>query len=147
MEALTKQLADAQRCGVYQLIHTAEEIERAAKHAGLSVFRIDIGPAKDKKDFLALLAKALSFPAWFGGNWDALSDCLRDLDALSTPTGYVVILENSERFAARCPQEYDTAKSVFQNAAEHWKTEGRPFWIFIATSRTWDTGLPRWPRH
>src|SRR5262249_51158530 len=122
-----------------------EEIERAAKQAALSVFRIDIGQAKDKKTFLRLIANAMSFPVWFGNNWDALSDCLRDLDSLPTPSGCVVILENSDRFAAHCSQDFVTAKSVLATAAEHWKTEGRPFWAFVATSRAWDSGLPKWP--
>jgi hypothetical protein len=30
-------------------------------------------------DLLAMLAAQLHFPAWFGCNWNALSDCLRDL--------------------------------------------------------------------
>ena len=32
-----------------------------------------------KADLLALFSRGLSFPATFGGNWDALYDCLCDL--------------------------------------------------------------------
>ena len=35
-----------------------------------------------KTDFLACLAKKLRFPSYFGGNWDALQDCLSDLSWL-----------------------------------------------------------------
>lgn len=32
----------------------------------------------DKVDFLEHIANKLNFPHYFGGNWDSLSDCLRD---------------------------------------------------------------------
>jgi RNAse (barnase) inhibitor barstar len=145
MERMTKQLADARQCGVYHLVRKPEELERTAKEAGLAVFRIDIGHTKSKKDFLAQVARALQFPDWFGENWDALNDCLTDLDWLSTETGYVLILENSEHFGARHPQEFEKAIAVFAAAAEYWKSQKRPFWAFIEASSKWDSGLSKWP--
>jgi hypothetical protein len=38
---------------------------------------------RGKRELLALLARQLVFPAWFGHNWDALSDCLRDFHWLA----------------------------------------------------------------
>jgi RNAse (barnase) inhibitor barstar len=145
MESMAKQLGDAQQCGVYQLVHSPEEVERAAKQAGLAIFRIDIGKAHAKKDFLAHLAKALTFPDWFGGNWDALNDCLTDLDWLSTKTGYVLVFENSEYFGTTHKEEFDVATTVLVAAAEYWKKHGRPFWALVAVSKVWDSGLPKWP--
>jgi len=145
MERMTKQLADARECGVYQLVRKPGEVERAAEEAGLAVFRIDIGHAKSKKDFLGHVARALEFPDWFGGNWDALNDCLTDLDWLSIETGYVLILENSEHFGARIPQEFEKAITVFAAAAEYWKSQERPFWAFIEVSSKWDSRLRKWP--
>ena len=37
-------------------------------------------------ELLAALAKGLCFPAWFGNNWNALSDCLRDLGWIEAGT-------------------------------------------------------------
>ena len=145
MERMTKQLADARECGVYQLVRKPEEVERAAEEAGLAVFRIDIGHAKSKKDFLGHVARALEFPDWFGGNWDALNDCLTDLDWLSIETGYVLILENSEHYGTRHPQEFEKARAVFASAAEYWKSQNLPFWVFVEASEKWDSGLPQWP--
>ena len=144
MEPMTKQLPDAQQCGLYQLVGSPEEVERAAKEAGLAVFRIDIGHAHNKKDFLTQVAKALSFPAWFGGNWDALYDCLTDLDWLPTKTGHVLVFEKSDHFCAS-HKEFDTAKAVLVETAEYWKAQGRPFWVLLAVSKGLDCGLAKWP--
>lgn len=46
------------------------------------VLRVPSG-IRAKADLLAALADAGRFPGWFGGNWDALEDCLRDLSWIS----------------------------------------------------------------
>ena len=145
MEPMSKQLLDAQQCGVYQLVLGPQEVELAAKEAGLAVFRMDIGHAHDKKGFLATVAKALSFPDWFGGNWDALNDCLTDLEWLPTKTGYVLLFERSEHFGNSHKQEFDVATAVLVAAAEFWKAQGRPFWVLVSVFNGWDSGLPKWP--
>jgi Barstar (barnase inhibitor) len=42
-----------------------------------------------KHDLLAMLATQLSFPDFFGGNWDALEECIGDLSWL--PSGPVIV--------------------------------------------------------
>ena len=139
MESMAKQLADPRQCGVYQLVRKPDEVEAAALDAGLAIFRIDLAHVRNKKDFLGRVAKALSFPDWFGGNWDALNDCLTDLEWLSTKTGYVLVFEKSDHFV------FDEAIAVLGSAAEYWKEEGRPFWALIAVSKEIDCGLSEWP--
>ena len=145
MEPMLNQLTDAQQSGVYRLAGPPEEIQRAAQQAGLAVFRIDLSHAKDKKDFLALVANALSFPNWFGKNWDAWNDLLTDLDWLTTKTGYVLIFDNGEHFGIHRKDDFDAAIAVLGAASEFWKDQRRPFWVFIVGSGKWDAGLPKWP--
>jgi RNAse (barnase) inhibitor barstar len=145
MDDITKRLTDASQCGVYELILRPEDVEGAARDAGLTVFRIDIRKMRDKKDFLDQIAKTLQFPEWFGNNWDALNDCLTDLEWLPSTRGYVLVFEHSEHFGSRHAQEFENAIVVFQAASEFWKTQGRPFWTFIATSAEWNSRLQKWP--
>ena len=145
MKPMAKQLADVQRNGVYQLVCGPEEAEHAAKEARLAVFRINLEGVRDKKHFLDHVAKALNFPEWFGSNWDALNDCLTDLDWLSTKTGYVIVFESISRFSALHGPEFADAIAVLFAAAQFWKAEGRPFWAFVAASKGWNSGLPKWP--
>jgi RNAse (barnase) inhibitor barstar len=38
----------------------------------------------NKAELLSILARELQFPGYFGHNWDALSDCLRDFHWIET---------------------------------------------------------------
>ena len=62
--------------------------------------RVDGRKAPDKAALLALLAQALRFPAYFGGNLDALEECLGDLEDFAPAPGYLLVIEHSD---AACP--------------------------------------------
>ena len=72
MGKLIERLTDASRSGVYRASR-ADEIIDAARGSKLAVARIAFA---GKETLLRDVAQALHFPKWFGGNWDALQDCL-----------------------------------------------------------------------
>lgn len=144
MNVMAEQLRVVERCGVYQLTREPYETERAARKAQLAVFRVDIARTHDKLAFIGHLAEAMRFPAWAGKNWDALNDCLTDLEWLDA-TGYTLILEKAKHFATAHQHEYDDAVAVMRSAADYWKAENRPFWVLIHGAQGWDAGLPKWP--
>lgn len=144
MQAMARQLTDAGNSGVYQLMREPYELQREAKAAGLAVFCTDIGHIHDKQGFIAALGATLRFPEWAGKNWDALNDCLTDLEWLEA-TGYVLILEKARHFAAAHKHEFDDAVAVLQSAADYWKEQGRPFWVLVHGAQGWDAGLTKWP--
>jgi RNAse (barnase) inhibitor barstar len=142
MDAIAKQLADAQQCGVYQLKRSVEDVEHAVRKAGLALCRMDAAHVRDKEGFLDQIAKALHFPGYFGRNWDALNDCLTDLGWLATKHGYVVVFENMEHFGATSPLDFSQATEVLRSVSEYWKGQGVPFWAFVVSSSGWDCSLP-----
>ena len=99
---------------------------------------------QDKKQFLARLAKAFQCPSYFGMNWDALSDCLRDLSWLNDH-GWVVLLLNGQEFAAKHHDDFIIAVDVLQTAAEYWQSRAKPFWILLYGDKDWNPGLPDLP--
>ena len=135
-------LADSARAGVFHLHDDAREMAERAVAAGLVVYRIDIGHAHDKQDFLVHLARAMRFPASFGGNWDALADCLKDLSwaGADQVKGWVVILEKSKHFCAGHHHEFEEAMDVMAEAAEFWRTQGKPLWTLIGGPEGWKSG-------
>lgn len=41
---------------------------------------LDFSKIKSKDDFMEWFSHNFKFPSYFGGNWDAVYDCLRDLN-------------------------------------------------------------------
>jgi RNAse (barnase) inhibitor barstar len=142
MDPVANLLSDPAKAGVFHLDKDARQLAQSAAEAGLAAFRVDIGHAHDKEDFLEHLSETMRFPDWFGGNWDALADCLRDLSWLDAK-GYVIILEKSKHFCASHRHEFDEAIDVLKEAARYWQSQGKPFWAFIGGPDGWDSGYPR----
>lgn len=137
-----RNLVDAEQSGVRQLTADPNDIERAAKAAGLFVVRIDLARLASKTGLLGRAARALKFPEWFGKNWAALNDCLTDLSWLDG-NGWVIIFENAKALAERKPQVFQNAVEVFQSASNHWRRAGKPFWVFFHGPSDWTSSLER----
>jgi len=76
------------------------------------------------------LAGALDFPDWFGGNWDALEDCLTDL-SWREAGGHVLLFERPKP-----GDELGILIDVLRSSAEFWAGRGRPFFaVFIDPAR------------
>ena len=145
MDTLSKTLPNAKLSGVYHPAQDADEIARATKAAKLSIVKLDLRKVQGKAELLARLAKAFKFPQYFGMNWDALNDSLTDLSWLNDH-GWVVILFNGQDFAADNQDDFNTAIDVLQTAAEYWRGQAKPFWVFVYGDTTWNPGLPGLPK-
>jgi hypothetical protein len=143
-DPLVQLLRDKDRAGVYLAGPDTRLIAEAAQAAGLALWRVDIGHVHDRQGFTGLVAKALEFPDWFGGNWDALEDCLGDL-SWHPAAGYVLLLEHGKHFGAGHKQEFVTAVEVLDGVAAYWQEQGKPFWAIVSGPEGWDAGLPAFP--
>lgn len=130
-----QRMADAAHCGLYRLpADGASAPFRAASALGFTHRILELRGIRNKQEFLALAARDLAFPDWFGFNWDALQDCLTDLSWLPA-RGYVVVLAHCDEFRAAAPDDFDTLMQVFVTAANFWRSQAIPFWVLL------DTGL------
>jgi len=131
---------DAERSGVYLAPADTSAIRAAAARGSLAWTELDSTAARSKDQFLAACARDLRFPDWFGGNWDALADCLQDLSWQPAP-GRVVLWRGASRFAGAAPDEFATALEIFRDAAIYWKERGCLF-IALLDEQPRDTVLP-----
>ena len=74
----------------------------------------------------------LRLPDYFGANWDALADCLMDLEAVSRGPGVVMTVTGLETLAQQSPEDYDMLMGVLRDAATVWKEEGMLFCVLLA---------------
>ena len=78
----------------------------------------------------AAVATELRFPAYFGKNWDALDECLRDMDRLPSK-GYVLLFREAGPFWQRASRVAGVFVESWLFAAEEWSRHGVPFHVIF----------------
>jgi len=74
-----------------------------------------------KEELIGSLARELSFPEWFGGNWDALQDCLCDLSWLTESS---VLLMHCDLPLSEDPDAAAIYIEILSEALKLWRSEG-----------------------
>lgn len=106
-------------------------LEAAAREVNSRVRRIDLQGCNGKRDLLQRIATALAFPAEMGHNWDAVSDCMRDLGWLPERSYTLAFVHGGDlRTASR--DAFDTLLDVLEQAATAWAGRAIPFRVFVA---------------
>lgn len=149
-QALDELLAERLKPGVYQwrtrampgILGDAGWTERAGQ-AGWRAFHLDGRRARDKDAFLRLCAETFAFPEWFGGDWDALEDCLADLSWTPARNGYVVLYESWAELAETDQASFRTVLDVFAEAVEAWRATTTPMTVLLSSVGVEVAGVPR----
>jgi tetratricopeptide (TPR) repeat protein len=122
--------------GTYRVdCSTAERIRE--NRGGTNVWSIDGAAANSRERLFHALAATLTFPEYFGHNWDATYDCLTDL-AGGDEQPAVVLITHGQQFLAGMSPEWKTAQRVFADTADFWQGRGRLFLVLLVS----DTPLP-----
>jgi RNAse (barnase) inhibitor barstar len=126
-------LHDLNNAGVYAIGNgDVGPLSAAMRDAGLRVLQVDLDGCHDKRTLLKRLGTQLDFPSTFGGNWDALQDCLGDLQWLQSPGGYAVFLSDADALRNDAGADFDTLLDVLDEASKAWAKDDVPFWAFVA---------------
>jgi hypothetical protein len=89
---------------------------------GSIVAKISLKGAATKAEVLDRIEKQLMLPEWFGRNWDALEDCLKE-------SGGVLLFYDYQGIAA---DDLGVLLDVLRSSAEFCAGEGDPFFaIFV----------------
>ena len=93
----------------------------------MSALTIGLEGATTKAELLQRIARALEFPDWFGGNWDALEDCLTEVHGYLLFNGY-------EGIGA---EDLGVLLDVLASSAEFHAAQGEPFFaVFVDRRRS-----------
>jgi len=119
MGKLLQRLQDASRSGVYR-VRTDAEVLDALRGTGLR--KISLQGITTKSALLDRIARTLEFPEWFGGNWDALEDCLSEV------RGYLLVHD----YQGIPADDLGVLLDVLASSAEFHAEQGEPFFaIFV----------------
>lgn len=105
-------------------------IRQAAVSRGLAFFEVDLSTSATKEDFLSCISETLKFPSYFGMNWDALEECLKDMEWCNS-AGYVIVLNNPGVFSHKAPEDFKMLQAVLKSAAQYWKSQQKPFYVIL----------------
>ncbi|ALN88477.1 barstar family protein [Lysobacter capsici] len=124
-------LADPAQAGAYFIdARDARALADAATELEFALARVDFSDCTGKDDALERIARALRFPAWFGGNWDALNDSVNDLSWWPAP-GYVLLIEHAGAWQAQHSDDAATLIEILNDAAQDWAKARTAFWTLL----------------
>lgn len=124
-------LADSSQAAAYFIdIRNRAALVEAANTLDFAVATANLEAVDDKAGLLAELARAMEFPAGFGGNWDALADSLGDLSWRPAP-GYLLLLDHCGGLRESAPEDFDTLLEILDEAAHAHAGAGTPFWAVL----------------
>jgi RNAse (barnase) inhibitor barstar len=131
------------RGGVYYLpAHkAAKDVQKLATGAGLSFFHVDGKNIARKEQLMNAVATALHFPKHFGNNWDALEECLTDLEWIDGD-GYVIYYDHIDALLAAHPDQFETLVEILRDSVASWKDDGETMVVFLSGSKA-PEGVPK----
>lgn len=118
------------RCLHFAAAEEAGAIKAELARRGLAVLEIDGGAIETKEHLLSATAEAMHFPDYFGRNWDALDECLRDMTWMPS-AGYVLFFKNAEAFWQTSSHLAGTFTEIWMSAAEEWSRQEIPFHLIF----------------
>ena len=112
----------------------AKALQAAAKRAGYAFFHIDGKNIARKEQLLVHVALALHFPKDFGHNWDALEECLTDLEWVDGD-GYLIYFDHIDGLLEAHPDQFETFVEIVRDAVASWQEDGEAMMVLLSGSK------------
>lgn len=126
--------------------------------AGLTVRTLRGSKMRSTPALMDETSAALQFPDYFGANWDALDECLSDMEWLKPCKGIVIVIHDAEQVLIdESAEQLEVFVSVLRSASneysrpvergEEWDRPATPFHVVLqALPDTADVAERRWSR-
>jgi len=118
-----------------------KSMQSAAKAAGYAFFHLEGRHIARKEQLLKHVAMTLDFPADFGHNWDALEECLTDLEWVDGE-GYVIYYDHIDTLLSEHPDQFETLVEILRDAVASWKEDGTAMIVLLSGSKP-PKGVPK----
>lgn len=105
---------------------SGEEIKDGLDIPGNIVIAVSVANVKSDKDLFEVVASAMQFPDYFGNNWDALDECLSDMEWLPAD-GYCLVLRDAVKGWSQAPYALGCFVTAWLEAARYWAQKRTQF--------------------
>jgi RNAse (barnase) inhibitor barstar len=135
LEAL-ESLLEENRGGVFFLPNRVEprSLQALAKRQGYAFFHIEGKNINRKEQLLNHAATVMHFPGHFGDNWDALEECLTDLEWVDAD-GYVIYYDHIDGLLEHHPDQFETLVEILRDSVKSWKEDGEAMVVLLSGSK------------
>ncbi len=122
--------------GVWYLPNHADvkAVQACAKRHGFAYFHIEGKNISRKEQLLNHAATALRLPEDFGHNWDALEECLTDMEWVDAD-GYLIYYDHIDGFLNAHPDQFETLVEILRDAVASWKADGSAMVVLLQGSK------------
>jgi RNAse (barnase) inhibitor barstar len=94
------------------------DLRRELTEHSVTCFDLSAAAIGGKEELMRSLAETFAFPAYFGGNWDAVLECLRDLPDRVPGDGHVLFVHDGTQLWRRAPDLAGILVETWLAAAE-----------------------------
>ena len=108
--------------------------QAAAKKAHLAFFHVDGRNVQRKEQLMTALATSLRLPEHFGRNWDALEECLTDLEP-NEGAGYLLLYDHIDGLLESHPDQFDTLVEILRDAVASWREDATLLKVVLAGAK------------
>lgn len=103
------------------------DIQKVCEENEILLLELPPGEIRSDDDIFLKIAEVMKFPDYFGRNWNALDECLRDLESWMPAKGYVLLIPNSKDLWANNLLDAGKLIESWLFCAEEWSKENIPF--------------------
>ena len=112
----------------------SRSVQQTAKAAGFAFFHIDGKNISRKEQLLNAFATALRLPKHFGHNWDALEECLNDMDDVDGD-GFVIYYDHIDPLLEGHPSEFETLVEILRDSVKSWKDDETAMVVLLSGNK------------
>lgn len=103
-----------------------QELSTAGWHSAY----LDGSRIYDKQSLLTEAAKALSFPDYFGMNWDAFEECITEPGFIEGDS-FVLLYDHAAILYAQHPAEWKVFYDIMAQAVKYWSAQSVSFYLIV----------------
>lgn len=111
----------------------AKNLKVIADMEGYELIILDGNMIKTRKELLDCISIEFRFPDYFGHNFDALYDCLTDLDIWLPAKGYITFYKNPDNLIRNSFESYNIFVDVVKDVSAYWRLKGVQFILVLET--------------